>query len=120
MVPGSDIAEYQASKAALLNLTISLAKALAGTGVTANVVSPGPILTPGPRHWLESLAKKRGDTSVDQVAMEVARDHYGLSVYRWGRTDEIGAAVALLASPLSDFTTGTDFHVDGGATRCMH
>ena len=83
------------------------------------MVSPGPILTPGPRHWLQSMAAERG-VDVDDVAVEVVRDHYGMSVHRWGRTEEIGAAVTLLASIHSDFTTGTNFHVDGGQTRGLH
>ena len=118
--PGADIADYQASKAALVNLTFSLSRSLAGSGVTANVVSPGPILTPGPRHWLQSLARERGEKDIEQVALEIVRDRYGLSVHRWGKTDEIGAAVALLASTLSDFTTGTNFHIDGGQTTGLH
>ena len=112
--PGRDIPEYQACKAALLNLTVSLSKALAGSGITANIVSPGPILTPGPRHWLQQLARERGDDDIGQVSTETAREQFGLSVHRWGRSEEIGAMVALLASPLSDFTTGANMRVDGG------
>lgn len=118
--PSAEIADYQSSKAALTNLTMSLARSLAGTGVTANVVSPGPILTPAPRHWLQSLAKQRGEDGIEAIESETARDMYGLSVHRWGKTSEIGAAVALLASTLSDFTTGTNFHIDGGGNRGLH
>jgi 3-oxoacyl-[acyl-carrier protein] reductase len=41
--PQAVMADYAAAKAAMVNSTVSLAKALAGTGVTANTVSPGVI-----------------------------------------------------------------------------
>lgn len=118
--PGPDIAEYQANKAALLNLTLSLSKSLTDSGVTANMVSPGPILTPPARKWLQSLAAKRGEEDIGPVGREIARDHYNVSLARWGTTAEIGAAVAFLASPRSDFTTGTNLHVDGGSMQALH
>jgi 3-oxoacyl-[acyl-carrier protein] reductase len=39
------MADYAATKAAILNLTVSLAKEFAGKGVTVNTVSPGIIVT---------------------------------------------------------------------------
>jgi 3-oxoacyl-[acyl-carrier protein] reductase len=38
---------YSAGKAAMLNMTLSLAKQLAGTGITVNAITPGTIMTPG-------------------------------------------------------------------------
>jgi NAD(P)-dependent dehydrogenase (short-subunit alcohol dehydrogenase family) len=40
-------------------------------------------------------------------------------VPRFGRPQEIAAAVTFLASPLSDYTTGATLRVDGGMTRCL-
>ncbi|MDQ6840522.1 MAG: SDR family NAD(P)-dependent oxidoreductase [Actinomycetota bacterium] len=45
ITPLADMVEYSAAKAALVNATRALARDLAGTGVTADVVSPGVILT---------------------------------------------------------------------------
>ena len=45
--PSPDLPAYGATKAANINMTISLAKELTGTGITVNTVSPGPIATKG-------------------------------------------------------------------------
>ena len=58
--PPSVRALYGAAKAALVNLTVSLAKELADTGVTANVVSPGPTFTEGWQRFAVNAAKAMG------------------------------------------------------------
>jgi NAD(P)-dependent dehydrogenase (short-subunit alcohol dehydrogenase family) len=45
--PFAFMPDYAASKAALVNLTVSLSKELANTGITVNTMSPGIIVTPG-------------------------------------------------------------------------
>jgi 3-oxoacyl-[acyl-carrier protein] reductase len=51
---------YGAAKAALNNLTLSLSKALAGTGVTSNGIMPGLIYTPLVDLWFKTLANQLG------------------------------------------------------------
>jgi 3-oxoacyl-[acyl-carrier protein] reductase len=107
---------YGAAKAALNNLTLSLSKALAGTGVTANGIMPGLIYTPLVDPWFEELARQQGsdDPKVgeDFAIQNVLRQTVG----RLGQPKDIAAAVCFIASPLSDFMTGTTVRIDGGAT----
>jgi 3-oxoacyl-[acyl-carrier protein] reductase len=105
-----------AAKAALNNLTLSLSKALAGSGVTSNGIMPGLIYTPLVEDWFKTLARQQGsyDPAVgrDFAIKNVLRQTVG----RIGEAKDIAFAVCMIASPLNDFMTGTTFRVDGGAT----
>lgn len=107
---------YGAAKAALNNLTLSLSKALAGTGVTSNGIMPGLIYTPLAEPWFKALAKQLGSDD-PKVGQDFAlKNVLQQTVGRIGHPRDIAAAVCFIASPLSDFMTGTTFRVDGGAT----
>ena len=107
---------YGAAKAAVNNLTLSLSKALAGTGVTSNGIMPGLIYTPLVDPWFKALAKQLGSDD-PQVGKEFAlKNVLQQTVTRLGQPKDIAAAVCFIASPLSDFMTGTTFRIDGGAT----
>lgn len=88
---------YHAGKGALVGMTRALAVEVAGTGVTANAICPGWILTP-------SLTE-------EEVAMG-ARTPMG----RCGTPDEIGATAAFLASREAAYLTGQTIVVDGAVT----
>ncbi len=92
---------YGASKAAVRQLTRSLAIAWAEHGVRVNAVSPGFIVT-------EQSARSRADPT--HVAAVNARTPMG----RWGRPDDIAGPVLFLASPAAGFITGASLNVDGG------
>jgi 3-oxoacyl-[acyl-carrier protein] reductase len=112
----AEFGPYGAAKAALNNLTLSLSKALAGTGVTSNGIMPGLIYTPLVEDRFKTLARQQGscDPAVgrDFAIKNVLRQTVG----RIGEAKDIAFAVCMIASPLNDFMTGTTFRVDGGAT----
>lgn len=117
-----DLAEYQAVKAAMVNMTSSLARTLSHTGITVNTVSPGTILTPAVVSAFTHIAQQMGWNSTDWQEIErrfitelipIAADHFG-------QPEDIGRMVALLASPLSAYMTGANYRVDGGQCRSIN
>ena len=91
---------YSASKAALIALTKSLAKELAGQGdLTVNAISPAVIATP----ILEGLPQTTIDYMVSRIPMG-----------RTGKPEEVAALVHFLASAEASFTTGQCYDISGG------
>ncbi len=92
-------ANYAASKAGLLGLTKSLARELASRNITVNAVAPGFITTDMTGVLSEEVKK-----SVVQ----------NVPLGRFGKPEDIAAAVAFLASPEAAYITGQTLTVDGG------
>lgn len=112
---------YSASLAARHNLSASLARELAGTGITSNVVSPGAILNPGVAKWLIAEApKNQWGNSFKEIEQAAVKDLVPNDRNRFGRPEEIAAAVLYLAGPHSDYVSGAILRVDGGTVRSMH
>ncbi|WP_030445942.1 SDR family NAD(P)-dependent oxidoreductase [Actinocatenispora sera] len=110
--PVPNLVDYGAAKAAVVNLTTALAKDLAGTGVTANSVSPGVIVTEAMRAmFLADDPQGRDWASLEpELAQRYAPNPSG----RLGTPDDVAATVTFLASPLAGYLNGIDVRVDGG------
>jgi len=117
-----DLAEYQAAKAAMVNITSSLAKTLAHTGVTVNTVSPGAILSPAVVRAFTETAAKMGWATEDWAEIErrFITELIPISADHFGEPEDIGRMVTLLASPLSSYMTGANYRVDGGQCRSIN
>jgi len=90
---------YAAAKAGVVGFSKSLAREIGSRNVTVNCVAPGFIETDMTR-------------SLPQAAREAAVQHIPLG--RFGRVEEVAAAVAFLASAAASYITGATLDVNGG------
>jgi NAD(P)-dependent dehydrogenase (short-subunit alcohol dehydrogenase family) len=108
--PQAGMPGYSASKMANVNLAVSLAQALAGTGITSNAVSPGIIMTDGLDAMFDQMGVPKDKAEREKVASNFAPGPVG----RPGQPEEIADAVVFLVSNRANFITGQNLRVDGG------
>jgi len=99
---------YNAAKAAEIAYAAELGASLAGTGVTANAVAPGPMLYEG-GSWDRRLKED------PKAIAEFVRQE--LPAGRFGTPDEVGAVVCFLCSNLANGVNGACLPVDGAQSR---
>jgi 3-oxoacyl-[acyl-carrier protein] reductase len=90
---------YAAAKAGLINLTKSLARALAPK-IRVNCVAPGVTLTPMGQDTIESLPADYAENK--------------LPVQRFATPEEIARCIVFAASPIASFMTGATIDINGG------
>jgi meso-butanediol dehydrogenase / (S,S)-butanediol dehydrogenase / diacetyl reductase len=101
---------YSASKAGVINLTMTAACDLGGHGVRVNAVCPGLIET-GMTKFVFDYAREAGKEAKLGSRCELRR---------YGRPEEIAAAIAFLASDDASYITGQALPVDGGNTASLN
>jgi 3-oxoacyl-[acyl-carrier protein] reductase len=119
--PLAALPDYNVSKAAAINMTVSLSKELANTGITVNTVTPGPIMTTGWKEWARGVAKAQnwGD-DMAEIEARIVKEILPNSVGRVGRIEDIANLVAFVASPLAGFINGANLRVDGGSAQSVN
>jgi len=96
----TEFPDYGASKAALVNLTRSMARACSRDGIIATCVAPGFVATEMARPELE----RHGEEILAQIP-----------VGRIATVDDVAAVVLFLASPMADYLAGVTIDVNGGS-----
>ena len=90
---------YSSSKAAVIGVTKSIGKDVAGSGVLVNCIAPAVVDTP-----------ILGQITEEHIAYMTSR----IPLARMGRTEEVAALICWLASEEMSFSTGACFDISGG------
>ena len=98
---------YSMSKAAVVNMTLQIAKDYVKDNIRCNSISPARIHTP----FVDGFIKKTYPEKQEQVFEELSKTQ---PIGRMGKPSEVAALAVYLASDEASFTTGTDFPIDGG------
>ncbi len=101
---------YNAAKAALIAFTKMCARDLAPHGVRVNSIAPGSVLFPG-GSW-----DRRRRSDPEGIDAFVKRE---LPLGRFGRPEEVAAAIVFAASPAASLVIGACLNVDGGQSRSL-
>jgi 3-oxoacyl-[acyl-carrier protein] reductase len=96
----TEFPDYGASKAALVNLTRSIARACAGDNIIATCVAPGFIET--------EMARSELEAHLEEILKQIP-------LGRVGTVDDVAAVILFLASPMADYLNGVTIDVNGGS-----
>jgi 3-oxoacyl-[acyl-carrier protein] reductase len=99
---------YNAAKAAEISFVTSLAREVAGKGVTVNTIAPGSIL------WAGGGWHRRQEADPDAMADFIRRE---MPLGRFGSVEEVAGVVAFVCSKQASLVNGAAISVDGGQSR---
>jgi NAD(P)-dependent dehydrogenase (short-subunit alcohol dehydrogenase family) len=117
--PDGATVDYGAAKAAVLNLTKSLAQEFGPRGIHVNAVSPGPVSTDlwlGEHGVAETVAAKAG-VDADTARKQIVAGMGGIPTGRFTTAEEVATLVVMLASERAANVTGANFVIDGGLIK---
>ena len=117
--PDAATIDYGAAKAALVNLTKTLAQEFGPRGIRVNAVSPGPVATDlwlGKDGVAETVAKDTG-VDADTARQRIIAGIGGFATGRFTTPEEVATLIAFLASGRAGNITGVNYIIDGGLLK---
>lgn len=113
--PAPEMAHYSATKMTQLSISRSLAELTKGTQVTVNTVMPGSTITESVRKFVADVFP---DLTPEEAEKQFVKQNRSTSlIARFIRPEEIGDAVAFVASEKASAINGAALRVDGGIVR---
>lgn len=117
--PDAGTIDYGAAKAALVNLSKSLAQEFGSHGIRVNCVSPGPVSTD---LWLGEHGVAATVAAATGVDTDTARDNViasigGFATGRFTTPEEVASLIVMLASERTGNVTGVNYIIDGGLIK---
>ena len=117
--PDPDMMPYNLTKAAIINFTKSLSMSVGAYNILVNTVSPAFIYTPLVAGMMKDIAARDNSSQEEALQKFLAAKRPHIELKRAGRVEEVGAAIAFLASEQASFITGTNLRVDGGSVASI-
>jgi 3-oxoacyl-[acyl-carrier protein] reductase len=114
-IPIAGLGVSNTIRAAVANWAKTLSAEVAPFGITVNNILPGATDTDRLAEVLASKAANSGQPLADVIAHEAASIPAG----RFAQPEELGEAIAFLASPAAAYINGINLPVDGGRTGCL-
>jgi NAD(P)-dependent dehydrogenase (short-subunit alcohol dehydrogenase family) len=117
--PDAATIDYGAAKAALVNLTKTLAQEFGPRGIRVNAVSPGPVATDlwlGEHGVAETVAKATG-VDADTARQTIIAGIGGFATGRFTSPEEVATLITFLASGRAGNITGVNYIIDGGLIK---
>ena len=119
--PDGATIDYGAAKAAVVNLSKSLAQELGPSGIRVNAISPGPVET---ELWLGDHGVAATVAAMTGVDADTARERVvagigGFATGRFTKPQEVAALAVMLASDRIGNVTGTNAVIDGGLIKTL-
>jgi NAD(P)-dependent dehydrogenase (short-subunit alcohol dehydrogenase family) len=117
--PDAATIDYGAAKAALVNLTKTLAQEFGPHGIRVNAVSPGPVATDlwlGEHGVAQTVAEATG-VDADTARKTIIAGIGGFATGRFTTPEEVATLITFLASGRSGNITGVNYVIDGGLIK---
>jgi len=117
--PDAATIDYGAAKAALVNLTKTLAQEFGPHGIRVNAVSPGPVATDlwlGEQGVAATVAKATG-VDAETARQTIIAGIGGFATGRFTTPQEVATLIAFLASDRAGNITGANYLIDGGLIK---